>query len=171
MCRFLFFLLCFVNSLNISVFASDDDNLPPVPKWALKCDGNVTGATVTDMPEDPKIRAGLDSIRYDDAQSYNYNFQYEEFEPGKVSTTIWRLKIIDVRKDAKAVITFSDTAGNDTTIIITYTSVKLKVDPVYFDFGKIPFSSESTAPFTVTNLSEINSVVLNKVKFKYGNQN
>ena len=74
-----------------------EDTLPPVPKWKLKCDGNVTGATVTDMPDDPQIRAGLQSIVYDNSGSYNYTFDYEAFEPGKVYTTIWRLKIIDVK--------------------------------------------------------------------------
>ncbi len=148
-----------------------DDIEAPAPKWKLGCNGDVTGATVTDKPDDPDVRSNLDTIIFHENQSSNYTFEYEPFISGNAVTTIWRLKINDIRKDAKAVITFIDVAGNDTTVNINYTSIKLAVSPKYHNFGKIPLGTDKEKEFHVINLSQNNNVILDHLKFKYGNQN
>lgn len=148
-----------------------EDHAPPKPKWKLACDGNVHGATVTDMPDNPLIRSGLFSIVFDEGASDNYIFDYEEFVPGKAYTTIWRLDIEDNSKDARAVITFSDMAGNDTTITVEYYSLKLSISPEYHNFGKVKLADKPEYPFTITNESENATVELSHLQMKAGNQN
>lgn len=146
------------------------DTIPPLPKWTMDCDGNVKSASATDKPDDPMVRSNLSSIVFQNGQSDNYEFKSENFIPGEASSVNWELKIQNPLKDAKAVITFIDRSGNDTTITITYTSPKITVLPAQHDFGKFKKNENSTFQFHVKNESLNKSVMIEKIDFKYKNQ-
>ena len=99
------------------------DTLAPVPTYVVDSSGNVTGATVTDMPDDSKIRSNMAFIMIDPTQSYNYNLTFDDFIPGEARTVKWELKIIDPSKNGKAVVSFVDRRGNDSTIKINYNPI------------------------------------------------
>ncbi len=149
---------------------SQEDTMPPVPRWKLGCDGNVIAATVSDKPDDPLIVSNLKIVEMIDDESDNYKFEFQPFTPGQVKTTTWRLLIIDPSADAKAVLHFEDMAGNDTTITIEYTSIKFQIEPDYYYFGKVKPGDYPEKEFTVRNLSD-HQVILNKLAFLFDNQN
>lgn len=107
-----------------------EDSIPPLTVYKMCCDGDIDGATVKDMPDDPAIRSNLSLIVFQRDSSFNNIFQYDTFIPGDTRTTNWKLNPIDPSKDARAVLTFYDRSGNDTTIIIDYVSIKLQATPI-----------------------------------------
>ncbi|MBM2816552.1 MAG: IgGFc binding protein [Ignavibacteria bacterium] len=135
---------------------SRDDLFPPVPKFKLLCNGSLEGGlgTVTDMPDNDSIRSNLSVVTYLKDESYNYSFTFKDFVPGESRTTSWSIEPYDMSKDARAVITFTDRRGNDTTIIIEYKSLKLSITPNNFDFGRVKFGSEQTQTFQIKNESD-----------------
>lgn len=98
------------------------DTNEPAPRWTINS-GNINDGVVTDMPDDSQIRSNLSMVVFHADSSYNYTFLYDGFVPGETRTTNWRLNVDDPQKDAKAIITFLDRRGNDTTIIIDYNGV------------------------------------------------
>ena len=162
-------ILFLLAAVNIQLL-SQDDTMPPVPRWKLGCDGNVIAATVSDKPDDPTIVSNLKVVEMIDDDSDNYKFEFQAFTPGQVKTITWRLLIIDPSLDAKAVLHFEDMAGNDTTITIEYTSIKFKIEPEYYHFGKVKPGDYPEKDFTVQNLSD-HRVILNKLAFLFDNQN
>ncbi len=149
------------------------DTNAPVPVYVQKCNGDIDAATVTDMPNDAKIRSNMAMINMDPVDSYNYEFSYDEFIPGDARTVSWRLKVYDPTKDAKAVLSFTDRRGNDTTIIILYTSVKLSIQPSKHDFGLMQQDPSPSAKvsyaFDVLNEST-NRVLITEIKLQMKNQ-
>ncbi|MFH1051365.1 MAG: T9SS type A sorting domain-containing protein [bacterium] len=104
------------------------DTLPPEPVWVLYCDGMVNiqrTKYVTDKPDDEENRSNMSCIYLHTDASYNYKLYYGDFMPCEVQTVPWRLEIIDNREDAYGVVTFSDCAGNDTTVYILFSLPKL----------------------------------------------
>ncbi len=146
------------------------DTVPPNPKWIVECDGTVKGATVTDMPDDAKIRSNLSMIVLDATESYNYILDYDEFIPGETRTTNWSLKVVDLEQDAKAVIVFTDRRGNDTSITVIYKAIKLAIKPNKFNFGTLKTGEVKTAQFQAINESETSPVKLTALKLKSGNE-
>jgi len=107
------------------------DTLPPAPEWIQNENGNVNeGITnyVEDMPKDEQIRSNLNNIQLNDSVSYNYSLVLGKFSPCIDYKTNWQLTVIDADEDARAVVTFSDCAGNDTTLTFTYNS-KIDKEP------------------------------------------
>lgn len=132
----------------------------PDPKWELDCTGDVIGATVTDMPDDPEIRSNLADIIFRTELSFNYDWEYDDIIPGATITAGWRLTVRDPFEDARAVIDFKDRAGNDTTIQIDYYAVKLDIIPNHF-FGSFTVGETSTKDdFIVRNLNEMSPVII-----------
>ncbi len=100
-----------------------DDNESPQLTVSKKTDGSVTG-TVTDYPLDSSRRSNLGLIAMAADQNYNYKFIYGQknsYIAGQSQTTDWALEVKDKSKDARAVLTFADRRGNDTTIVVEYT--------------------------------------------------
>lgn len=104
------------------------DTIAPDPKWEVKCDGTVDGALVTDLPNDVNVRSNLSTIVLDPELSKNYTLEYDDFIPGDAVSNKWRLKVDDPDQDAIAIVTFTDRAGNDTTIQINYSARKVTID-------------------------------------------
>jgi hypothetical protein len=142
------------------------DTVCPVPTYKIGCDGNTIGGKVTDMPEDVAIRSNLSMINMDPVSSFNYVMDYDPFIPGETRTTQWKLTIINPDSDARAVITFSDRRGNDTTIIINYYAIKLKMTEQIWDYGTLKVNSaQVTHQFTVQNISN-GPVFIHKLNLK-----
>ncbi|MFC2131629.1 T9SS type A sorting domain-containing protein [Bacteroidota bacterium] len=101
------------------------DYLPPVPEWEMDENGNVNVKKhfVIDKPDDSVIRSNIKSIIMDSEYSYNYRLYFNSYEPCVDSAVEWSLVAIDRKKDAHAVVTFSDCNGNDTTLAIYYDNI------------------------------------------------
>ncbi len=144
------------------------DTVAPVPTWTLPCTGEVKDGVVTDMPEDAKIRSNLSMIVFQSDFSFNYEFKYEDFVPGETRTTHWTLKVVDPSQDARAIITFTDRRGNDTTIKIEYFATKLTIHPQFADFGTMKKGEKKLLNFWVVNESDQSSATVNELKLKSG---
>lgn len=146
-----------------------NDYQPPDPKWTQECNGSVLDGTVTDLPDDDKIRSNLGMILFHIGESYNYLFRSEKFIPGETRTTSWQLIVKDPTKDARALITFTDRKGNDTTIIVEYTATKIKINPSFIDFGLMKKGEVKEIKFWIINESEIHTFFVSDFKLKNGN--
>jgi hypothetical protein len=136
-----------------------NDTLPPIPEWDIDCAGNVYGtgpngwAVVTDMPDPDSVRSNLSLIVFG-AESENYYFDFKPFVAGNDRTTYWKLTTIDPTKDAIAYITFTDRAGNDTTLVVEYSAVKMDIRPHYEDYGLLFMDQVVTKRFYACNDSK-----------------
>lgn len=152
------------NRIESSLLANDLE--APKPKWSYSCRGTVSGATVTDMPEDDAVRSGLALIALDSAASYNYNLDWADFIPGQTVTTSWRLRVIDIRQDAKAVVSFKDVAGNDTTLTFEYLAMNVVITPQFYSFGKVIFGNSVLQQFRMENRADRHVAVISQIAFK-----
>jgi hypothetical protein len=131
------------------------DTLPPIPEWKMDCKGNVNLneiAWVTDnYSGHPRNRSNLSTIIFQSDLSYNYELHYADFIPCFDYKTTWRLEIIDSSKDALGVVTFTDCAENDSTVVIEYNATKIKLLENSWDFGFFSVSMESWHLFHLIN--------------------
>jgi hypothetical protein len=149
---------------------SKPDTVAPTPIWTIACDGNVNDGFVRDQPPDITVRSNLSMIVYDDVQSYNYIFTYKEFMPGEDSTTTWKLEIKDPTKDAKAVITFSDRRGNDTTIVIQFFASNIAIRDTIFDYGLLSIGDTQEHQFWAINDNANAPATIRDIRLKSGSQ-
>lgn len=163
------------------LYFNNEDTIPPKPVYSIYYDGSTFAyngkntAYVVDMPDDDLIRSNIAYINLDKEKSYNYIFTVDEFIPGNQRLVNWSLKTMDFMKPAKAVITFADRAGNDTTIEINYEPVKLQLDPNFHNFGFVTIGQKVTKTFTLTNKANqrsyyLKELFLQSIKEKIGNQ-
>ncbi len=144
------------------------DTLPPRPVYAINCSGSLynpnDNSSILLLEDKPTNNAsGLSFVFFDKSKSYNYDFKYKDFIPGDTKSTTWSLNIQNPNKDAKAIITFTDRAGNDTTITIIYKSIKLSLNPDRFFFGNLLIGEEKTQKFTLKNESLLDPVHLKEI--------
>ncbi|MFC2132093.1 T9SS type A sorting domain-containing protein, partial [Bacteroidota bacterium] len=104
-----------------------------------------------------KIRSNLYNITMNEELSYNYKLYYNDFISCEDSTTTWGLKTIDYTEDALGVVSFSDCAGNDTTIYIQFYATKMNIVPGSNNFGLLPLGQEEVKKMYVVNESETSS--------------
>ncbi|MFC2131858.1 T9SS type A sorting domain-containing protein [Bacteroidota bacterium] len=151
-----------------------NDTLPPEPEWLMDNWGNVNDQTnpdintkyVTDRPDDPLSRSNLSTIYMHSDKSYNYRLYYDEFMPCEDYVTTWGLDIIDGTEDAYAVVTFSDCAGNDTTLFMDYNAAKIKFSENHLDFGRHSVGERSGKTMHFINYSETSAFDLKDIKLK-----
>ncbi len=146
------------------------DTICPLPIWEMTCDGVIEGAYVTDRPDDSEIRTNLSMIVFHSDSSYNFEFEYDDFVPGEDHTTAWRAEVRDKNKDGRAIITFMDRRGNDTTISIYYNAVELAIRPEEYDFGMLKIGEQKEMDFWAINETEDQDVVIEKLELKFGNE-
>ena len=143
------------------VIEQKKDTLPPKPEWAIDyCEREIINASVKDEPNVSYIRANLGSIKLDMNGSYNYIFSRGDFEPGIDKSTTWELRPDDITKDMKAVITFTDFYGNDTTITIELKGFGMdrdKFNPI--DMGTIEPNQEHYFNFEIENPSSEHVII------------
>jgi hypothetical protein len=151
------------------------DTLPPIPMWDIDCAGNVYGngpngwAVVTDMPDPDSVRSNLSLIVFGQ-ESENYYFDFKPFVAGNDRTTYWRLTTIDPTKDAIAYITFSDRAGNDTTLVVEYSAPKMDIRPHYEDYGLLYMDQVITKRFYACNDSRQYPIEVTQLELKKKDQ-
>lgn len=150
---------------------SSNDSLPPNPKYVLRCDGTLMNPSdktdmliVDDLPTGSS--SGLSYIFFDKTLSYNYDFGYEPFIPGVAKNTKWWLRIQNPNKDAKAVITFTDRAGNDTTINVQFRAINLSLTPDKYFYGNLMLGEQKTQTFTLKNESSTNPFHMKELNLK-----
>lgn len=148
------------------------DTVCPLPTWSMDaCTGIITDGNVVDLPDNPELRSNLAIIYFHNDISYNFNFSYNNFMPGEDAETKWEANVIDANKDARAVITFSDRRGNDTTIIIDYYAPKFTIRPNFKDFGLLDIGDVVNHTFWAINENSISEVIIDELKLKFANQN
>ena len=152
------------------------DTNAPIPTYIQSCDGDVKKdmGTVTDMPNDDAVRSNMADLYLVKELSENYAFDWRsksgEFIPGQIRTLSWWLTVIDKKKYAKAVIYFTDRAGNDTTITVEYKPTEYQVT------GDLHYGTlaETGAPVilkdTIRNLSTISPLYITRVELQNKNQ-
>ena len=152
------------------------DTNAPIPSYIQSCDGDIERdmGTVTDMPDDENIRSNMADLYLIKELSENYRFDWRsktgEFIPGQQRTLSWWLTVIDKKKYAKAVIYFTDRAGNDTTITVEYKPTEYQVT------GDLHYGTlaETGAPVilkdTIRNLSTISPLYITRVELQNKNQ-
>ncbi len=64
------------------------------------------------------------------------------------------IEIMDIKFDAKAIITFADMAGNDTTIEVNYYAIKLIPDVNNLSFGFVNVGSQKSYDIRICNASK-----------------
>ncbi|TAL67719.1 MAG: hypothetical protein EPN82_13435, partial [Bacteroidetes bacterium] len=144
------------------------DTLPPDPTWYFDCEiGETWGEIVEDMPRN-NDRSNLSLILFDPESSFNSRFSFEDFIPGEDASTKWHVWVIDKSKDARAVITFIDRRGNDTTIVVDYIAKKLNIRPD-LDFGLMAAGQTKDMDMWVINENTSPDTV-RVLKFKKNNQ-
>ncbi len=145
------------------------DTMPPEPVWVLDCDGTVNlhkTEYVTDKPDEESNRSNMSTIYMHANESYNYKLYYGDFMPCEVQTVPWRLEIIDNREDARAVVTFADCAGNDTTVYIDYYAPKMVIVPKVGDYGLHRVGQTTDKMFYVVNQSKTSACYLKYLELK-----
>lgn len=73
----------------------------------------------TDLPNNAAVRSNLSKV-FLNYGSNNIRFNAASITSPSVSSLPWSLEVIDTQKDALAIITASDRAGNDTTITLRF---------------------------------------------------
>ncbi|MFA6570644.1 MAG: T9SS type A sorting domain-containing protein, partial [Bacteroidota bacterium] len=94
----------------------------------------------------------------------------DDIIPGKTRTAYWGLLPNDVSKDARAILTFTDKKGNDTTITILYFAPKLNIEPPFASFGIVKGGSLLYRDFWIYNLSPNKPAVIKNLDLKYKNR-
>ncbi|MEI6091781.1 MAG: IgGFc-binding protein [bacterium] len=100
---------------------SKPDVWAPIPTFAIDCKGNIQGKVIEQPENNELLRSNLEEIRLVKSESSNFkDLVYDEanYIQGTSYIMNWNLGVLDQESDGKAVISFSDRAGNDTTITI-----------------------------------------------------
>jgi hypothetical protein len=149
-----------------------NDSLAPIPSYKQDCYGNIDNGFVYDDSRDGKSnRANLATITMNTDSSYNYDFTFTDFEVDTVSSTNWKLKVIDPNKASKAYVNFMDRAGNDTTIVIEYYPTEMDL-PKLEDFGFVKLNDPKiTRQVTFTNTSKNKDFVVSKLELQNNKEN
>ncbi len=135
------------------------DTLAPVIDYTIGCDGEVTKGLVTDEPRDNSDnRSNMGLVMLDFQDSYNYDFDYDDFVVGEDMKTNWYLTVIDPSVEGRAHLIFQDRVGNRTDSVILFYPVKAIVrtkDKKYKqNFGSFKLETparEATFDFEIYN--------------------
>lgn len=141
------------------------DTVAPDVTWEIDCAGNVYNGVVNDMPDADSIRVNLSIIEMLSSESYNYYFEYEDFEAGTDRKTEFSLEVIDKTEDARAVIIFTDRNGNETTKIIEYRATKITIRADH-DYGLLEPGTSAVWDFWAINESEDSPAKIDTIRLK-----
>jgi len=145
------------------------DTLGPVPSYTVECNGTVDNAIIEDYPQN-NDRSNLSVVCLQNNSSFNYNFSYISFMPGEKNKTTWNLSVKDKSKDARAVITFGDRTGHDTTIVVNYYVRKPAFRQKSIDLGLIRIGNEELTDIWLLNQSPTAPLILNNIFLKYNDR-
>ncbi|PKL77302.1 MAG: hypothetical protein CVV25_14760, partial [Ignavibacteriae bacterium HGW-Ignavibacteriae-4] len=155
-----------------SAFSLNDyslaDSVAPQVKYTQQCNGDISkdGGTVTDYPEDDAARSNMRDIFVVAKDNYQFDWRAKssEFIPGEQRELNWWLTVIDKSKPASALIYFSDMAGNDTTILVTYVNTEMEATSTSISLQN-PKIKEVTFQDTIRNLSNSKPIYLSRIEF------
>lgn len=140
----------------LSVALGDNTSLDkdaPVIQKDTNCNGDVN-ASVTDYPDDDKVRSNLSSIDLL-PESVNYDIEVADFVPGLTRTTTYKLTVTDKLQPAIAYIAVSDMAGNYTLDTVVYNPVGVEMSPSpTIDFGETSNGQKLTSKAILRNTSK-----------------
>lgn len=143
------------------------DTIQPIPVYMFcRCFGHTHYAKVQDFPENPATCSNMALIQFHHESSYNFKFTQIPFISGMDRNADWSLEVTDINKNGRAVISFADRAGNDTTIVINYSVFIPKVFPESMNFGIIEPDTSKTMEFKVKNENEERNLNINEIYFK-----
>lgn len=153
-----------------------EDRWTPIPFFVMECDGErgmaIRNGKVLDpiINNYPSTQSKLSDIYMKQNESYNYDFKVlSPIEPGETEQVAWSLTKINPREDSKAVLVFTDVAGNDTILTIEDIATKLDLSKDT-DFGNFKKNEPSVSrTFTITNNSK-KIVKIDKLKLWKANQ-
>ncbi len=146
------------------------DTVAPNPTFTINCDTSEISGEVEDLPDNPAVRSNLAKIVLDPFQSYNYTLTYKQFTPGESFKTSWSLKVDTLEKPARAVVIFTDRAGNDTTIEFHYRPYLVALHPPQLDFGVLKKGEQKTLTGWLVNLSQESPVTITRLELQQGSQ-
>jgi hypothetical protein len=153
------------NTLGIIEIA---DTLPPVPVCKMDCCGNINldkEFNLWDMPLD-STRTNIGSITWYGDVSYNYQLSFSSFVQCEDTLVSWNLRTIDCSQDAFAVIIFTDCAGNDTTLFISYIAPDVHFFPDSSGFLVTNPVTVYENQIVLRNLSDKSEPLITDVKLK-----
>jgi len=147
---------------------SKTDSLAAQITYTQECNGDILkdGGTVTDFPEDEATRSNMGDIFVLAKDNYNFDWRTgsSEFIPGEFRELKWWLTVIDKSKPASALLYFSDNAGNDTTILVTYVNTEIEATTTSTSLQN-PKMKEVSYQDTIRNVSSSKSIYLTRVEF------
>jgi hypothetical protein len=143
-----------------------NDTMAPLVTMTI-ADGVVDGK-VTDLPAVADERSNLAIIYMNSKESFNCELTHKKLIPGYTRQLDWDLNVIDKDENARAVISFIDRCGNDTTIVYDYNPIKLEITPKEYDFGHVRVKEGKfwVAYFMVHNVAELGAFMLDSLSFQ-----
>ncbi len=137
--------------VGINYASTCDDSIYVVDKELC---GDVTGTAYV-VPADSSC-ALLFSIKSSSSQIENYDFDVQEFDREKAKVANYWLKIIDIKKYAKAVITSMTRSGKSVTRTYEYYPEEIKAEPEFIHFGRLKIGEKVCKDIKFTNVSKGN---------------
>ncbi len=109
--------------MNISPSLETPDTLAPYVEFTVNSDCDAYGIVIEEPRNDSYIRSNLGLIYMENSDSYNYIFEFDEYNAGVDTSTNWRLKIKNTAVNGKAHLVFMDRTGNRKDTIIECTPI------------------------------------------------
>ncbi|MDT3738789.1 MAG: T9SS type A sorting domain-containing protein [Candidatus Kapabacteria bacterium] len=109
--------------MNTSPDMETPDTLAPYVEFTINSDCDAVGIVIEEPRNDSYIRSNLGLIYMENSDSYNYIFEFDEYNAGVDTSTNWRLKINNPAVNRKAHLVFMDRVGNRKDTIIECTPI------------------------------------------------
>jgi hypothetical protein len=149
---------------------TSNDSIPPLVTWDEACGGLIRGFT-RDQPDDNMIRSNLSSlILFLSNESNNFSYNPDDFGKivsGSTRSIAWSIKVVDINLPGKAVIQFSDYAGNVVTTYIYHLPKEITFDRNFDNYGSFKLKNTITKEFTISNKSQ-NQFTIKNLNLKFG---
>lgn len=152
--------------IEIAGIAGVADTESPVPTYLQSENGNV-GGEVSDLTEHSS--GTLAGVFLRSSDSYNYTFSMDEYIPGMDNHARWELSVDNPAEPARAVLSFIDRTGNDTTITVQYdgigTSVSERTEqPVTLSgFSPNPAPEQAVVRYSLATTNHVRMALYNQL--------
>jgi hypothetical protein len=140
------------------------DNQAPVPTYSQLGNGKI-GGEINDWNVDGS--GFLANVFLQGADSHNYTLAIDEYIPGMDNRAKWELTVDNPAEPARAVLSFIDRAGNDTTITFEYDGIGTSVGE-YTDgvislagFSPNPAPEQSTVHYSLAATGHVRMALYN----------
>jgi hypothetical protein len=152
-------------ALAVANIAVGDIDRPTFVSLRTQCNQSATG-TITDMPDEASQRANLSAVELDHDMSNNYSLVVSPFKVGMDRSTDYQLNVIDLSKEATAVVIAVDMAGNEMRDTIRYQPQAIAADKSSVNFDNIADNTPKNTQVRISNLGadpvRIDSIILKR---------